>query len=153
MRAFGVRVTPARARVSGAMMMRFGSSSAPTVRGVKRLLIRNRSAAKTWCSLHAASDEDHLTRDPPGIVGGEEYSDGADVFRLPDAAQRSLRRDDFRHVRGADARGVKTFGLYHAGAQRVHADLFRTEFFRERLRDVVHRAFRGAVNDGAHHGV
>ena len=36
MSAFGVRVTPARARVSGAMMMRFGSSSAPTVSGVKR---------------------------------------------------------------------------------------------------------------------
>ena len=39
MTAFGVRGTPARARVSGDMMMRFGSSIAPTVSGVKRLLM------------------------------------------------------------------------------------------------------------------
>jgi len=106
-------------------------SLSPNLRDVRHAQQCSASRRRATTKLLLASrDEDGLATDPARILGGEEDGDRADIVGLADAAERGLRFNRFLEVAAGDPRGVETFGLDHAGIQRVDADLSRAEFFR-----------------------
>ena len=94
----------------------------------------------------AAASEKLLAGEPGGVVRSQKDSDGGDVARLADAAERSLRDDGLLEVRADEAAAVGAFGLDHAGIDGVDPDLLRAELAGEHAGDGVDRALGAGVN-------
>ena len=63
----------------------------------------------------ATGSEKLLAGEPGGVFRRQKDSDGGDVARLADAAERSLRDGALLEIRSDDAAAVGAFGLDHAG--------------------------------------
>jgi hypothetical protein len=97
----------------------------------------------------ATGSEKLLTGEPGRVFRGQKDSDGGDVARLADAAERSLRDGGLLEFRSDDAAAVGAFRLDHAGIDAVDSDLLRAELAGERSGDGVDRALGAGVNRGA----
>ena len=97
-------------------------------------------------SLESAGRADDLSRQPSGIRRGQEHGDRRDVFRLSQATKRGARNHLLGEIAADDSGGVRPLSLNAARINGVHADLARTQFFRQHAGDRVHGAFRRRVN-------
>lgn len=71
-----------------------------------------------FCLLALAAGEDEgLSSDPSGVVGGEEDGGGGDVGGLGDAAEGGRRFNLLAEVAFGEAYRVQAFGLDHAGVE------------------------------------
>jgi hypothetical protein len=86
------------------------------------------------------------TRSKGGVFRGQKNSDGGDVARLADAAERGLRDGDLLEVRSDEAAAVGAFSLDHAGTDGVDPDLLRAELAGQHDGDGIDRGLGAGVN-------
>ena len=61
----------------------------------------------------------------------QEHDGWGDVLRLTDPAQWCLRNDHFVEIAFDNSRGMNSFGLNHAGVDRIDTNFPRAEFLGE----------------------
>ena len=88
----------------------------------------------------ATGSEKLLAGEPGGVFRRQKDSDGGDVARLADAAERSLGDGGLLEIRSDYAATVGAFSLDHARIDGVDPDLLRAEFSGEHASDGVNRA-------------
>src|SRR6266853_3928708 len=96
--------------------------------------------------MKAPGHDELFARDPLRIGGSQKERGGRDVLGLANSAQRRLRFYLLAEIALGYAGGVKSFRLDHSRVQRVDADLPRSQFFRERLCQGIHRPLGRTVN-------
>src|SRR5262249_42118603 len=114
---------------------------------------REVASSRTWGLSSATSSGPQTAGDiqvPPGdplrIGRCQKHRSRRDVFRLADAAERSLGFDLLAKVTLCDPGRVKSFGLDHSGVDRIDANLTRAQFLGERACDRVHRRLGATVD-------
>src|SRR6478736_3907072 len=105
-----------------------------------------RQTARVYRLAKAAGGEKLFASKPGGVFRRQKDSDGGDVARLADAAQRGLRDGGLLEIRSDDATAVSAFSLDHAGIDGVDPDLLRAELTGEHAGDGVDRALGAGVN-------
>jgi hypothetical protein len=94
----------------------------------------------------ATGGEKSLAGKKGGVFRGQKDSDGGDVARLADAAERGLRDGDLLEVRSDEAAAVGAFSLDHAGTDGVDPDLLRAELAGQHDGDGIDRGLSAGVN-------
>ena len=123
-----------------------GCIKAPAATSVRRLEVAASYQTVLYRSAKTAASEKSLAGKPRGVLRGQKDSDGGDIARLADAAERGLREGGLLELRSDEAATVGAFSLDHAGTDGVDSDLLRAELAGQHCGDGVDRGFRAGVN-------
>src|SRR5450756_2224108 len=98
----------------------------------------NNGSPNVWHNLvDSAAGSQHFTRQPSGIIRGEEYGDGRDVSGLPYTTKRRLGGQILFEIAADESGGVCAFGFYHAGVKRIDPDFLGSQLFGKNAADGV----------------
>src|SRR5260370_10516399 len=98
-----------------------------------------------------AGTQQSLAGSPAGIVRSAENRCRSDVLRLCNAPKRRCRFNMLAEVALGKPHSVQALRLNHPWIQRVHANLLRSKFLRQRNRNRIHRGLGSAVNRPIRH--